>query len=141
MLSLGEWMKTMAEQEDENIKPFTIKWFNLIKKDNLKFVCSTEDSEQDYRNYCIGKNFVFAGEDDDNAFWVSADNKYLAHGDCGVMTAYEIISNLPELIFNKIDNVEKYCGTCIYKRGEECDGHHEGREVYSDTEACIGYSE
>jgi len=38
----------------------------------------------------------------------------------------------------------KYCGTCIYGTGEECNGpsgSREGHEIYSDTPACECHEE
>lgn len=31
------------------------------------------------------------------------------------------------------------CGNCHYFTGEECNGYHEGKEAYSDDEACEDY--
>ena len=39
------------------------------------------------------------------------------------------------------DYLNETCGTCNNRRcgGEECDGMFEGREVYDDDQACMGW--
>ena len=34
--------------------------------------------------------------------------------------------------------METTCGDCPHRNHEECDGFHEGKEVYDDDEICDG---